>query len=43
MLDRGINVALGADGAACSNRLDGWAQLWLAALVASRAGRGRLR
>jgi cytosine/adenosine deaminase-related metal-dependent hydrolase len=43
MLDRGINVALGADGAACSNRLDGWAQLWLAALVGSvRGGAGSL-
>jgi cytosine/adenosine deaminase-related metal-dependent hydrolase len=41
MLDRGINVALGADGAACSNRLDGWSQLWLAALVSSvRDGAG---
>lgn len=43
MLDRGINVALGADGAACSNRLDSWAQLWLAALVGSlRGGAGSL-
>jgi 5-methylthioadenosine/S-adenosylhomocysteine deaminase len=43
MLDRGINVALGSDGAACSNTLDGWAQLWLAALVASaRDGAGAL-
>jgi cytosine/adenosine deaminase-related metal-dependent hydrolase len=43
MLDRGINVALGADGAACSNRIDGWEQLWLAALVASaRDGAGAL-
>jgi cytosine/adenosine deaminase-related metal-dependent hydrolase len=42
-LDRGINVALGADGAACSNRIDGWRQLWLAALVASaRDGAGAL-
>ena len=40
---RGVNVALGADGAACSNRLDGWSQLWLAALVASvRDGPGAL-
>jgi 5-methylthioadenosine/S-adenosylhomocysteine deaminase len=44
MLDRGINVALGADGAACSNRIDGWRQLWLAALVASaRDGAGALQ
>jgi len=41
LLDRGVNVALGADGAACSNRLDGWSQLWLAALVGSvRDGAG---
>ena len=38
-----MNVALGADGAACSNRLDGWSQLWLAALIASvRDGAGAL-
>jgi cytosine/adenosine deaminase-related metal-dependent hydrolase len=43
MLDRGINVALGSDGAACSNRIDGWHQLWLSALVASaRDGAGAL-
>lgn len=43
LLDRGVNVALGADGAACSNRLDGWAQLWLAALIgAVRDGAGAL-
>jgi cytosine/adenosine deaminase-related metal-dependent hydrolase len=43
LLDRGINVALGADGAACSNRIDGWRQFWLAALAASaRAGAGAL-
>lgn len=43
LLDRGINVALGSDGAACSNRIDGWEQLWLAALVASaRDGAGAL-
>ncbi len=43
LLDRGVNVALGADGAACSNRLDGWSQLWLAGLVASvRDGPGAL-
>ena len=40
---RGVNVALGADGAACSNRLEGWSQLWLAALLASvRDGAGAL-
>lgn len=33
-LDRGINVALGADGAASNNRLDGWEELRLAALLA---------
>jgi cytosine/adenosine deaminase-related metal-dependent hydrolase len=43
LLDHGINVALGSDGAACSNRIDGWRQLWLAALVASaRDGAGAL-
>ena len=43
LLDRGVSVALGADGAACSNRIDGWRQLWLAALVASaRDGAGAL-
>ena len=40
---RGVNVALGADGAACSNRLDPWSQLWLAGLVAAvRDGPGAL-
>jgi cytosine/adenosine deaminase-related metal-dependent hydrolase len=39
----GVNVALGADGAACSNRIDAWSQLWLAGLVASvRDGVGAL-
>ena len=43
MRDRGINVALGSDGAACSNTLDGWQQLWLSALVAAaREGAGTL-
>lgn len=43
LLDRGVNVALGSDGAACSNLIDGWQQLWLAALVASaRDGAGAL-
>jgi 5-methylthioadenosine/S-adenosylhomocysteine deaminase len=33
-LDRGVNVALGADGAASNNRLDGWEELRLAGLMA---------
>ncbi|MBL9007299.1 MAG: amidohydrolase family protein [Myxococcales bacterium] len=33
LLDAGINVALGADGAPCSNRLDGLGELRLAALL----------
>ncbi len=38
---RGVNVALGADGAACSNRIDPWSQLWLAGLAAAvRDGAG---
>ncbi len=32
-LERGVNVALGADGAAANNRLDGWEELRLAALL----------
>jgi cytosine/adenosine deaminase-related metal-dependent hydrolase len=32
-LERGVNVALGADGAASNNRLDGWEELRLAALL----------
>jgi cytosine/adenosine deaminase-related metal-dependent hydrolase len=32
-LDDGINVALGADGAACNNRLDAFAEMRLAALL----------
>jgi cytosine/adenosine deaminase-related metal-dependent hydrolase len=32
-LDDGINVALGADGAACNNRLDGFHEMRLAALI----------
>jgi 5-methylthioadenosine/S-adenosylhomocysteine deaminase len=32
-LDRGVNVALGADGAACNNRLDGFQELRLAGLL----------
>lgn len=40
---RGVNVALGADAAACSNRIDAWGQLWLAGLLASvRDGPGEL-
>lgn len=37
-LDTGISVAIGADGAACSNSLDGWGELRLAHLLASYAG-----
>lgn len=33
-LEAGVNVALGADGAASNNRLDGWEELRLAALLA---------
>lgn len=33
--DRGITVGIGADGAACNNRLDGFAELRLAALLAA--------
>jgi 5-methylthioadenosine/S-adenosylhomocysteine deaminase len=32
-LESGVNVALGADGAASNNRLDGWEELRLAALL----------
>ncbi|GAA0714273.1 amidohydrolase family protein [Dactylosporangium roseum] len=32
-LERGINVALGADGAACNNNLDGFQEMRLAALI----------
>jgi 5-methylthioadenosine/S-adenosylhomocysteine deaminase len=32
-VDRGINVALGADGAAANNRLDGWEEVRLAGLL----------
>ncbi|MGE3269432.1 MAG: amidohydrolase family protein [Chloroflexota bacterium] len=43
MLKHGVSVALGSDGAACSNTLDAWQQLWLAALVSSvREGAGTL-
>ena len=34
-LERGVNVALGADGAASNNRLDGWEELRLAGLLAT--------
>jgi 5-methylthioadenosine/S-adenosylhomocysteine deaminase len=33
-LERGVNVALGADGAASNNRLDGWEEMRLAGLLA---------
>jgi 5-methylthioadenosine/S-adenosylhomocysteine deaminase len=32
-LERGVNVAIGADGAASNNRLDGWEELRLAGLL----------
>ena len=32
-LDHGVNVAIGADGAASNNRLDGWEELRLAGLL----------
>lgn len=35
----GVNVGLGADGAACSNRLDGFEEARLAALLARSRGR----
>jgi 5-methylthioadenosine/S-adenosylhomocysteine deaminase len=37
-LERGVNVALGADGAASNNRLDGWEELRLAGLMAKLRG-----
>jgi 5-methylthioadenosine/S-adenosylhomocysteine deaminase len=37
LLDAGVNVALGTDGAASSNRLDLWAELRTAALIAKQA------
>lgn len=36
LLDAGVNVALGTDGAASNNRLDLWAELELAALLAKQ-------
>jgi cytosine/adenosine deaminase-related metal-dependent hydrolase len=33
MLDAGCRVAIGADGAPCNNRLDGFAEMRLAALI----------
>ncbi|HLN64988.1 MAG TPA: amidohydrolase family protein, partial [Symbiobacteriaceae bacterium] len=33
LLRRGINVGIGADGAACNNNLDGFAEMRLAALI----------
>src|SRR5919201_1028805 len=42
-LERGVNVALGADGAASNNRLDGWEELRLAGLLGTfRGGPGAL-
>ena len=42
MRRRGISVSLGADGAACNNRLDMFAEMRLAAtLQAMRRGPGR--
>ena len=38
LLDRGINVALGTDGAASNNNLDMWEELRLAALLAKVGG-----
>ncbi|TKJ38383.1 N-ethylammeline chlorohydrolase [candidate division LCP-89 bacterium B3_LCP] len=35
MLERGIQVGLGSDGAACNNTLDLWGEMKLAALLAS--------
>jgi 5-methylthioadenosine/S-adenosylhomocysteine deaminase len=35
MLERGIEVSLGADGAACNNRLDGFEEMRLAGLLQS--------
>jgi 5-methylthioadenosine/S-adenosylhomocysteine deaminase len=37
-LDRGVNLALGADGAAANNRLDGWEELRLAGLLGRFGG-----
>jgi cytosine/adenosine deaminase-related metal-dependent hydrolase len=37
-LARGVDVALGADGAAANNRLDAWQELRLAALLAALLG-----
>src|SRR5205807_919497 len=34
-LEQGVNVALGADGAASNNRLDAWSELRLAGLLAA--------
>jgi cytosine/adenosine deaminase-related metal-dependent hydrolase len=42
-LEQGVNVAIGADGAASNNRLDGWEELRLAGLLAAfRSGPGAL-
>ena len=41
--DRGVTVGIGADGAACNNRLDGFAELRLAGLLAAgRHGPGAI-
>jgi 5-methylthioadenosine/S-adenosylhomocysteine deaminase len=37
LLDRGVNVALGTDGAASNNRLDLWSEMQTAALLAKHA------
>jgi 5-methylthioadenosine/S-adenosylhomocysteine deaminase len=37
-LEHGVNVALGADGAASNNRLDGWEELRLAGLLGKYRG-----
>ena len=43
MREFGVRVALGSDGAACSNRLDPFHEMWLAALLPqAREGRGSL-
>lgn len=39
-LDAGVNVAIGADGAASNNRLDAWEELRLAGLLAHFRDRG---
>ena len=41
-LERGVNVALGADSAASNNRLDGWEELRLAGSARPSSATGRL-